>query len=304
MQTRTPQDLSSYLRLARPGRGAVWRLLVAVIAGAVGFFAVTLVALLAMSGLLAAVGSRLVIDTGDITPALLLATNVGLALCIPLAGLLLWGVYGLRPRWLGSVVPGLRRQWLRTCVGIAGVVWGALLILLLIGVAASETSRVDGEVVAFIVIAILTTPLQAAGEEYLFRGFLLQALGATRLPLVACWVISGLVFATAHGQFDPPLFADRLLIGIVFAWLTTTTGGLEASIALHAVKNVSVLIPAALLGELSGAIDPSGVTWAPVVIDAVMLAIAGRWIVSRSRRQTLPPPPPGVAPSGLPAPRG
>ena len=61
------------------------------------------------------------------------------------------------------------------------------------------------------------------------------------------------LFATAHGQFDPPLFADRFVLGVALAWLATRTGGLEASIAIHAVKNISVLIPASLLDEVDSA---------------------------------------------------
>lgn len=298
MVTRTPHDLSSYLRIARPDAGAGWRLAVGLLAGTVGFFVVTLAALLAVLMVIRLGGGDLTLDTHHVTPELLLATNLGLALCIPLAGLLSWSIYGLRPRWLGSVVPGLRPRWLATCAAIAGTVWGVLFLLLLLAVTVSDTARFDGQVVGFLVVVVLTTPFQAAGEEYLFRGFLLQSLGATRLAAPLCWVVSGALFATAHGQFDPPLFADRWLIGIVFGWLATSTGGLEASIALHAVKNVSVLIPAAILGELSGAIDPTGVTWLPFALDAVMLAIAARWIRSRSQRQILPPPPPEAWPAG------
>jgi CAAX protease family protein len=219
-------------------------------------------------------------------------------MCIPLAGFLSWSIYGLKPRWLGSVAPGLRPRWLATCAAIGGIFWGVLFLLAMLAVSVSDDARFDGQVVGFVVVAVLTTPLQAAGEEYLFRGFLLQSLGATRLSAPGCWVVSGALFATAHGQFDPPLFADRLLIGVVFAWLATSTGGLEASIALHAIKNLSVLIPAAILGELSGALDPTGVTWIPVALDAVMLGFAGWWIHSRYRRQTLPPPPPEAWPLG------
>jgi membrane protease YdiL (CAAX protease family) len=298
MATRTPRDLSSYLRIARPDRGAVWRLAVGVLAATVGFFAVTLVALLAVVAAIRLGGGHLVVDTDHVTPELLLATNLGLALCIPLAGCLIWTIYGLRPHWLGSVAPGLRLGWLATCSRIAGTIWGVLFLLVMLAVAVSPDARFDGQVVGFLVVAALTTPLQAAGEEYLFRGFLLQSLGATRLPALVCWGISGVLFATAHGQFAPPLFADRLLIGVVFAWLATSTGGLEASIALHAIKNLSVLVPAAILGELSGAIDPKGVTWLPFALDAVMLGLAAWWIRSRYRRVTLPPPPPDVWPGG------
>jgi len=342
MVTRTPRDLSSYLRIARPDSGAGWRLAVGLLAGTFGFFVVTLAALLAVLMVMRLGGGDLTVDTHHVTPELLLATNLGLALCIPLAGLLSWSIYGLRPRWLGSVVPGLRPRWLATCAAIAGTVWGVLFLLLLLALTVSDTARFDGQVVGFLVVVVLTTPFQAAGEEYLFRGFLLQSLGATRLAAPLCWVVSGALFATAHGQFAPPLFADRWLIGIVFGWLATSTGGLEASIAQHAIKNsdalrlkgldfvaaavvdgasdfwvlrrhilpnatsvvlvqATVAIPAAILGELSGAIDPTGVTWLPFALDAGMLAVAGWWIRSRYRRQTLPPPPAETAPVGLPA---
>ncbi len=298
MHTRIPRDLSSYLRIARPDSGAGWRLGVGIIAGTVGFFTVTLVALLAVLGVLRLGGGDLVLDTDRVTPELLLATNLGLALCIPLAGFLSWSIYGLRPRWLGSVAPGLRPRWLATCVGIACAIWGVLFLLAILAITVSPDARFDGQVAGFVIVALLTTPLQAAGEEYLFRGFLLQSLGATRLSAPLCWVVSGALFATAHGQFSPPLFADRWLIGVVFAWLATSTGGLEASIALHAVKNITVLIPAAVLGELSGALDPTGVTWIPFLLDLVMMGLAGWWIHSRYRRETLPPPPAEFSPRG------
>ncbi|MDX6297650.1 MAG: protease family protein [Nocardioidaceae bacterium] len=300
MTTRAPKDISSYLRLARPRRGAWWRLAVGLVAGTVGFFVVTLVALLAVALVVRLTGHHLVVNTNRVTATLLLATNLGLAACIPLAGLLLWALYGLRPRWLGSVAPGIRRRWLAVCVGITAAVWGTLLVFLLFVTVLSGQATFDGQVVAFIIVVLLTTPLQAAGEEYLFRGFLLQSLGATGLRAPICWVVSGALFATAHGQFAPPLFADRLLIGVVFAWLATSTGGLEASIAIHAVKNVSTFIPAALLGQVSGTIEPTNVTWLPFALDAVLLAVVAPWIRTRYRRQRLPPPPPEVAPGASP----
>lgn len=301
MGTHAPRDLSSYLRLARTENRSGLRLALAIVAGTVGFFLVTIAALLVVVVVERLGGRDLVIDGHNFSPDLLLATNLGLALCIPLAAALSVSVNGLRPQWLGSVAPGLRRRWLVTCIAIAGTVWGVLFLLAMAGVAAAGSTRFDGEVVAFLVIVVLTTPLQAAGEEYLFRGFLLQSLGATRLSAPGCWVVSGALFAAAHGQFDPPLFADRWLIGIVFGWLATSTGGLEASIALHAIKNITVLIPAVMLGKLSGAIDPTDVTWLPFAVDAVMLGLAGWWIHDRSKREQLPPPPPDVRPIGSPS---
>ncbi len=114
---------------------------------------------------------------------------------------------------------------------------------------------------------------------------LLKGFGATGLPIAACCLLTGLLFATAHLQFDAPLFADRVLLGAVFAWLTVRTGGLEAGIAIHGVKNMAGLIPAGLLDDVDEALDPDSVTWLPFVVDVVLLAIAVPWIAYLWRRR-------------------
>jgi membrane protease YdiL (CAAX protease family) len=215
----------------------------------------------------------------------LLGTNLGLALLIPFAVLMVWALYGVRPRWVSSNRPGVRWHWLLVCVGMAVVVQSLFLVFGTVGALMERDSPVDAAVLGFIVVVLLTTPLQAAGEEYLFRGMLLQALGAARVPLWGCYVVSGLLFALAHLQFDFWLFADRFVLGVAFAYLAVQTGGLEAPIAIHAVKNISVLIPAALLEQTEDALDPSGVTWIPVAIDLGLLAIIIPWVVWASRRR-------------------
>jgi CAAX protease family protein len=280
----------AYHRLAQRDRGAWWRLIVSIVAAAVGLVTGTVAALLAVIVGAWAVGDTdfsLDLDNG-IDAAEMLATNLGLALLIPIAWLLYLAIYGISPRWLSSTRRRLRWRWLLVCVWMALVVWGLFLV---IGTASAYVTRdtpVDRQVVAFLVVVVLTTPLQAAGEEYLFRGLLLQSLGATRLPTWVCCVLSGALFATAHLQFDPPLFADRFLLGVVLAWLTIRTGGLEAGIAIHLAKNMSALIPAALLDEVSDALDPTGVTWVPLVVDIVLLAIVVPWMVVAFRRRMQP----------------
>jgi membrane protease YdiL (CAAX protease family) len=167
---------------------------------------------------------------------------------------------------------------------MALVVNAPLFGLILAGAISERESALDAQVVAVILVVLLTTPLQAAGEEYLFRGVLLQALGAVRLPTIACCLLSGLLFATAHLQFEAPLFADRFLLGTVFAYLVVKTGGLEAPIAIHAIKNVAVFIPAALLEETEEALDPQNVTWIPFGVDVVLLAILVPWMLRRYRK--------------------
>jgi membrane protease YdiL (CAAX protease family) len=287
----------AYHRLLPPRSGTWWRLLVCVLLGAVGVIVMSLAAAIVVLVAAALLGYSFSLDpTNGVDAGEMLATNLGLALLIAAAALLMKGVYGVPIRWLWSNRPGLRWRRLVTAVGVASVVWSPFLVLGTIGAAASRASPPGRGVIWFLVVVLLTTPLQAAGEECLFRGLILQSLGATQLPTWACCGWSAALFAVAHLQFAPALFADRLFLGTVLAYLAIRTGGIEAGIAIHAVKNVAVLIPAGLLSNVSDALDPHGVTWVPLIVDVVFLTFAVAWIVtlvSRSERSSQIPAAPG-----------
>jgi uncharacterized protein len=284
---RRPTAGTSFHRLLVVERGAWWRLLVAVVLGIAGLVVTSTACAIVVLLVARHVGYpdfdfdiHNGIDAGE-----MLATNLGLACLIGVAAGLARLLYRVRMPGLSSTRPGLRWDWLGRCVGLAAVVWAPLLVLGTASAYASRNASVDGAVLAFIGVVIVTTPLQAAGEEYLFRGLLLQSLGATRLPSSLCCLGSGALFATAHLQFAPPLFADRLVLGTVLAWLAIRTGGLEGGIAIHAVKNISVLIPAGLLDSVSAALEPRGVTWVPLAVDAVLLSIVVPWMVVHADRR-------------------
>ncbi len=60
----------------------------------------------------------------------------------------------------------------------------------------------------FLLVVLLLTPWQAAGEEYLFRGYLTQAVGGmvggVVLARVLAVLVPALLFALAHGAPGPP----------------------------------------------------------------------------------------------------
>ena len=58
----------------------------------------------------------------------------------------------------------------------------------------------------FLLVIVLLTPLQAAGEEYAFRGYLTQAFGGLfrQAGSAAAVVVPALLFALAHGAQSPP----------------------------------------------------------------------------------------------------
>lgn len=276
-----------FLRILSRPSGAGWRLLVASVAIVAGLVVLPVVVLLAAAGISRLGGGHYRLDLSDGVSALdMLALNLGLAGLIGWAALLVRVLYGVRPRWLSSVRPGLRWRWLVSCARAALVVWSILLVAGTVGALSLRKAPVDAGVWAFLAVVLLTTPLQAAGEEYVFRGLLLQALGAVRLPVAVCCGFNGVLFAAAHLQFDPHLFADRVLLGAVLSFLAIKTGGLEAGIAIHTVYNLAALIPSGFLDTVDETLDPHSVTWLPVIVHAVLLALVVPWVLTLARRRT------------------
>jgi membrane protease YdiL (CAAX protease family) len=237
---------------------------------------------------------------GELTPSGLLYLNLTLASLILWTWLLIRVLHSMRPRWLSSVRPKLRWRYLFACLGLAVValvaqlVVGALVPGDVPGTDGAEPNPVDGRMIALLVIILLTTPLQAAGEEYAFRGYLLQAIGAVLHNRWVTIVLTALLFASAHLQFDLPLFLDRFLFGLIAAWLVIRTGGLEAGIALHVLNNYLALGFAVFFDDLTEALDPGDVSWwnLPVSLtQSVVYAALAAWVASRMGLQSRTQPP-------------
>jgi membrane protease YdiL (CAAX protease family) len=248
---------------------------------------------------------------GELTPSGLLYLNLSLAALILWTWLIIRVLHSMRPRWLSSVRPKLRWPYLFACLGLAVValvaqlVVGALVPGDVPGTDAAEPNAIDGRTIALLVIILFTTPLQAAGEEYAFRGYLLQGLGALLRNRWVTIVLTALLFASAHLQFDPPLFLDRFLFGLIAAWLVIRTGGLEAGIALHVLNNYLALGFAVFFDDLTQALDPGDVSWWNVPVSLTQsLVYAGlaAWVASRMGLQTRTRPPLDAA-STEPGPR-
>ena len=153
-------------------------------------------------------------------------------------------------------------------------------------------------------VVLLTTPLQAAGEEYLFRGYLLQAFGSlfpTRRAELARWVAiaaTAVLFAFAHGAQNFPLFFDRFAFGLIAGWLVTRTGGLEAAIALHVLNNFLAFGLALSFGDLTETLNVSEASWWNIVLTLTQSLVYAALVLVVARRmhlQTHTRPPAGDA---------
>lgn len=86
----------------------------------------------------------------------------------------------------------------------------------------------------------LIVALNAAGEEVLFRGWLLQQTAAftRRLPLILG--VSTVAFALAHRELDGTRLAQLVAGGLGFAWAAWRLGGLELAIGAHTGFNLAI----------------------------------------------------------------
>ena len=292
-----------YQRILRTWTYAWWKPVVGLVLAGLGFLVGAALVFFAVGALWAAFqgGSwaedvQHNIDPNHVTPASLLGTNLGLAAMIPVTWFIVRAVHRLRPRWLGSVVPGLRWPLLVSCVGLAVVALVAQILVGAVlpgtgnGLATGHVNHLTGTVAASAVVVLLTTPLQAAGEEYLFRGYLLQAICSLVPRDWFKWVgitVSAALFAFAHGGQNPPLFFDRFAFGLIAAWLVTRTGGLEAGIALHILNNFLAFGLALAFGDLTSTLTVSHVSWWNIVLTVTQSGVYTLLVVWIARRRGL-----------------
>jgi membrane protease YdiL (CAAX protease family) len=230
-----------------------------------------------------------------VDPAVLLVTNLTLIVAIPTVWMA-WSVaHGMRSGWSSSVLARLRWRLLPRLVSAALVTLGTGIGLsVLIGfLAADET--VTGPVPGFgwlLVVVLLTTPLQSAAEEYLFRGYLSQAIAgwvrAPRAGAVVAAVVTAALFSAAHGPPDVLTFLDRFAFGLAASAVVWLTGGLEAAIVLHAVNNVLVFVLAGALGQGVATEEAPQGGGALYLLISVLAMAAYVALVAWSRRRLRP----------------
>jgi membrane protease YdiL (CAAX protease family) len=142
--------------------------------------------------------------TTHVTPAIFLANNVGIALMIPCAWLGMI-IYGQRARWLSSVVGGLRWGWLFRVLGLLLIPYiGSELFTLAVGGGLPQLSWKPYSLFMIIVI-LVTTPLQCAGEEYGLRGLANRLAGSYWSSRVSFWIgaiVSSVAFMFLHSAQD------------------------------------------------------------------------------------------------------
>ena len=284
-----------YHRIQEAGLPGVWRPVLGFVLMLFGFVAVGALVATGVFAIVYAVTGQGTVDVARLadlehpTPAGLAFLNVALATFIPLAMVGERLLHGIRPRWLASVMPRLRWRYLLACLAISIV---ALIATIVVGsIVPSTDSDVSNTANPFttttfhyLLVILFLTPFQAAGEEYLFRGYLTQMFGSLFHRAWVAVLVPALLFGLAHGfGQSPPVFFDRFAFGIVAGILVIKTGGLEAGIAMHVLNNFVAYGLALTFGDMATTLNPTGSDWwnIPVTLTQSLVYLALAVLLAR-----------------------
>lgn len=287
-----------YHLVQRGGRPGAWRPLVGIVILVAAFLVVVPVLIQVPFAVGLAIAGRDVtseltrlLDFDDPTPLGLAYLNLTLACAIPATWAIVRVVHGLLPRWLASVAPRIRWRWLLLCFALSFVaLFATLVVSSIVPASSGESLDMNGGLNDFtsttrdfLLVVVLLTPLQAAGEEYAFRGYLTQAFGGVFGRPWAAVALPAVLFALAHGGQSAPVFFDRLAFGVVAGLAVILTGGLEAGIAMHVLNNWLAFGLALAYGDMSSTLNPTGGSWwtIPVTLTQSLVYLGLVLLVAR-----------------------
>ncbi|WP_191906788.1 CPBP family intramembrane glutamic endopeptidase [Microbacterium lushaniae] len=223
------------------------------------------------------------------TPLAHAAALVSVGLMIPWSMLLQRWLYGVKGASLHSVVSRFRFDIFGRALLVILPAWIVFLAIQYSAPIPEGVTWTNTDVVWFIVATLLFTPLQAAGEEYGYRGLVFRVAGGwargKRAGLVTGIAVSSVVFAAIHFSADPWQNLWYLLFAAGTALITWRTGGLEVAVVLHAGLNTLVfMFEAALRQDFQAGMDRSaGVGDAALLAPAivVLLVTVVIWMLTR-----------------------
>ena len=308
----------AYHEFYRTPRLRWWKPLVALVGVGIAGFLAAMILGTAFIAIAVALGETtweqlMAMGTGGpmpVTPMIFLGNNLCMAALILLALLTHRLVFGQRFGWLHSIQGRFRWRLLGRFLLVAlpfFLVWyiGEMLVS---GADFSEL-RVDGHTVPMILIILLTTPLQCAGEEYALRGLVPRCVGAwfphRAVGFVVATIVSSVIFMLLHGAGDPWLNVFYLCFAVAASVLVWRTGGLEAAIALHVVNNMIAMMTLPFQ-DMTGLFDREAGVGSPLgLIQIVCIVAVAATMWWQAKRLGLPTQAaPGFAPVRLDPIRG
>ncbi|MFT4295081.1 MAG: CPBP family intramembrane metalloprotease [Micropruina sp.] len=217
----------------------------------------------------------------------MLSGHLALATLIPISLAVVLFVHHRRPELLASVRPWFRWRYLAISMVLAFLLFNLMLFARQLG-QPFPALQPQPDYWVFLVVILLTSPLQAAAEEFFFRGYMLQSFNtlASRSPLFGV-VCSAALFALFHGTQNLPLFLDRFAFGVLVGVLVVRTGGLEAAIGAHVVNNLMAFSYAGLYSTIAQVKATQVIGWIDLAWDLGGFAVFTVLAILIGRRMQL-----------------
>ena len=235
-------DKNAFIQAGRAGKHSIWRYLATII---LILFAVLMMNIFASVVAVAETGTT---DIEMMPPGwvfLLAMVTFPAALAA-----ILFGVHFFHQRNVITLItPNPRPDW--RWFAVSAIVWfslsalGDLVMALFITPGNYHFTFNPQNFFGFAILAVLLLPLQTSTEEIFFRGYLLQGFGRLSKSAFLPVVITSMLFAGLHTA-NPEvaqygfwtMMAFYFSIGLLLAWVTLYTEGLEAALGLHFINNL------------------------------------------------------------------
>ena len=110
-----------------------------------------------------------------------------------------------------------------------------------------RSARDSGALVLLIVAVGAVAPIT---EEFAIRGFLYRGWAGSWLGVRATVVLTAVLWAAMHAQYDWFNLAEIFGVGVIFGWLRSRSGSTWLTVILHGSYNMAALAQAAVMDRL------------------------------------------------------
>jgi membrane protease YdiL (CAAX protease family) len=162
-------------------------------------------------------------------------------------------VYSLNNRTIKQTINGTNKiRW--SHFFISGLIWlvfsaSYLFVYMKIDPSNFTLNNTSVSLIILIVITILFIPFQAAFEEVLFRGYLMQGFASILKNRWFPLIMTSLMFGLLHA-FNPEvkefgfytMMPQYIVFGLIFGTITILDDGIEAAMGAHTANNIFLCI--------------------------------------------------------------
>jgi membrane protease YdiL (CAAX protease family) len=200
--------------------------------------------------------SKLAANPNDYSILGITSTTLFLIMMVPFISGLIVFIYLVKPlnnRTLRQTINGTDKiRWNRFFIS-AGVwtVLSALYFFVYLKLDPSNfvLNNKTGSLILISIISVLLIPFQAALEEILFRGYLMQGFAALVKNRWFPVILTSLLFGLLH-SFNPEvkefgfftMIPQYVTFGLIFGIITILDDGIEAAMGAHAANNIFLCI--------------------------------------------------------------